>query len=1124
MLAYLDTLGIDRHDRQTLKNRYDRPMIRSHSSAKTPQNRAAGKSGTKSGTSQATIPLHPVYNSGMRLFRQPLSLLPSALLALGLLVAESSPTFAQVVLAPGMGGPRGGLTVPPAGVAVALGALGSGDFSAGLGIASQEYRGGLKMGTQRWIDSIATAMAVGECQYELGNFREAVAAYDEALLVSAGHADWLLSVQFPAQGPQPTAAQRVATWGRSARRSQPGATADTMSIRMGGSDPQKVLQQGGVLAAPVNYPVRPQEILLALAISLYRRTEILGPLAGDGTAITEAAQALARRAAPPNHYSQSWLDIALGTALWSQGKLEQAVPLLERGLVMGNQLDHALTSWGLIVLGRIALERDDAKAAAALFEEATYTAADYGDSRALEEAFRLAFIAHRVAGTPGVPASIAGGARWARTNLPVLGAALMAREAEILATSGNPAGATAVLGDIDGRVLRGEASRGTCGAEGAYAAAMSGLAAGDTATGCSELDRALAIARQHSPRLFQTNRLVEMVLAGSNAITDRQADALFQRLLGDPSPGDFVSDPLQTLAVLSTPRSEAFEAWCVAAGRRGNEAALAACEAQTRARWLATQSLGGRAVTLERLLGSDPDALPREMAARRAALLARHPDLARLLNEDARLRTPLTAALLAKAGRRGGDQAGPEASGPTLPGTIEDWQSLQGVSVRRGQAISLLAAGRDPTTLSFPPLTSAADIRRRLAPRQLILSFHWTATGLYGALESTDRAAFWQVAQPQALAREIPLLLRALGLHDPHASVSTDRLLQADWRPAAEAVERVLFGQSKVVLGEGIDELVIVPDGLLWYLPFELLPVGSARAENEEALAGEPRLLHEACRIRYCPTRSLAVMSFVPTGRGGPVGVHTGRQQRGERSEAGHDPIARLTAGLERALVLGSQPAGAGPNAVPPVLPAALCDALIVLDEIGGEGPTGGRILFGRGSDKPGGARGGLTIADWLGSPHKRPQTVVVAGLQSAAAGGLAHLPGRPGEELFVAATDLLAAGAHTALVSRWRTGGTTASALVEEFVRDLLDSPESSASESWRRAVRLICAEEPDLALEPRIKQAPNALLPDARHPFFWAGYMVVDCGPGVPPGPLPPPGKAAAGQGALPAGAEAP
>ena len=85
------------------------------------------------------------------------------------------------------------------------------------------------------------------------------------------------------------------------------------------------------------------------------------------------------------------------------------------------------------------------------------------------------------------------------------------------------------------------------------------------------------------------------------------------------------------------------------------------------------------------------------------------------------------------------------------------------------------------------------------------------------------------------------------------------------------------------------------------------------------------------------------------------------------------------------------------------------------------------------------------------------------------------------------------------------------ASVLVEEFVRDLIESPEIAASESWRRAVHLACAEEPDLSLEPRVKQAPNALLPDARHPFFWAGYMVIDCGSGIPAGPPEQPAGAA-------------
>jgi hypothetical protein len=44
--------------------------------------------------------------------------------------------------------------------------------------------------------------------------------------------------------------------------------------------------------------------------------------------------------------------------------------------------------------------------------------------------------------------------------------------------------------------------------------------------------------------------------------------------------------------------------------------------------------------------------------------------------------------------------------------------------------------------------------------------------------------------------------------------------------------------------------------------------------------------------------------------------------------------------------------------------------------------------------------------------------------------------------------------------------------------------------------------------------------VLPDARHPFFWAGYAVIDCGPGryddpppqakLPPQDKPPPPQA--------------
>ena len=274
----------------------------------------------------------------------------------------------------------------------------------------------------------------------------------------------------------------------------------TVSIRMGGADVNEVLKKGGVLTAPVNYPIRPQEIVRSLVIAVYRRGVILGELAREGGAIDEVAKALLRRPAPPNHYSQSWIDIALGTALWSQGKADQAQPLLARGLIIGNQFDHPLTSWGLIVLGRIALDGDQPAVAARYFEEATFTAADYGDARALEEAFRLAAAAHLAAGTRGVPATIRGGADWSRTTLPVLRATLLGLEAEALAVTGDPQAATATLAEADGRLMRGDPGRGLAGVQLAYAAALTAYEAGDVAAGDRELDRAITIARRQIGR------------------------------------------------------------------------------------------------------------------------------------------------------------------------------------------------------------------------------------------------------------------------------------------------------------------------------------------------------------------------------------------------------------------------------------------------------------------------------------------------------------------------------------------------------------------------------------------------------------------------------------------------
>lgn len=988
------------------------------------------------------------------------------------LSAAGRPVWAQ----PGFDG--GERTVPTQAHDLALAALASGDFQDALQIASREYQGAIQFGGQRWIDSMAAATLVGECQYELGSLREAVAAYEDAMRLATVHGDWLLAVQFPSQRLRARSQARVATWGRSGRNAMPAAFPDVVSIRQG-SNPENVLKNGGVLAAPVNFPIRPQPIMRAIVVAIYRHGSIVGDLASDTSLLTDLRQVLGKRLAPPNHYSQAWVDVALGMACWAQGRTDEAFGRFKAGLLAENQFDHPLTCWALIGMGRIALDAGREAEAAALFEEATYTAADFGDARAVEEAFVWAGTAHLAAGTRGMPATLAGGAAWARGSLPVLHARLLATQAECLAVAGEVPAAAKVLSGIDARVLRGDPGRGLCGADVAYASATVAYRGGDGVAGDRELLRSIGIMQPRAVRLFQTAKLVELVRAGASAVSDRRATELFRELLADPRPRRFTIDPVGTLATLSAPREDAFETWVAVAARRGLEEGKAAAEATARGRWLAAQPLGGRRAAIEALIGSPPEDLTSADADRRAAILARHPGLAVAIDAMSR-----SAAALRAVARDAAD--------------AEDWKDYGQAATARAGIVAALAASREPTTFPFPPLLSPAEIRGRLRPGEVILSFHWASTGLTGVLEAADGKAAWDVKQPGTLMREIAGLLKALCLFDAAAAVPTERLETTDWRLAAERVERLLFKDARINLADdAVKELVIVPDGALWYVPFEILPAGSGR--QPLASGDHPPLLRDTCMIRYAPTRSLAVDRFAPGGDHGLVGVHLGRMHKGDSLEMAGKLGGRLSQSLDQPWLIG------GSVEVPLLLEASVVDTLLVFDELPGDGSIAARPLA---LGWPG--RPGMTFGDWVASPRKRPRAVLLPGYQSAAASSLSRMPPRPGTDLFLAATDLLAAGARTAVVSRWRMGGRSTVHLMEEFVADHRHHDASgrrSAVESWHRAVDLVAAEEPDIEREPRLTQSPEAVLPDSRHPLFWAGCMLVDCGTGDRPDPAPAP-----------------
>jgi hypothetical protein len=181
----------------------------------------------------------------------------------------------------------------------------------------------------------------------------------------------------------------------------------------------------------------------------------------------------------------------------------------------------------------------------------------------------------------------------------------------------------------------------------------------------------------------------------------------------------------------------------------------------------------------------------------------------------------------------------------------------------------------------------------------------------------------------------------------------------------------------------------------------------------------------------------------------------------------------------------------------PGYLIAPLLDALVSLDDVDGRTIAADWSPLPRARNEPEGQ------ATSFGLPYGGPERVVATGFAVEAELGTkrvrrgARRTLRPaGDALFRTVCHMMADGARTILLTRWKTGGRTNLDLVGEFLREL---PNSSATDAWQRAC-LLAREAPlEAAQEPRIKgldEASGDVL-TADHPFFWAGYLLIDTSP---------------------------
>jgi len=943
-----------------------------------------------------------------------------------------------------------------------------GEYRNALRSFTREVRtGGVKIGVQtRWIDSICYHAMLGETLYHYGRPADALEQFDLALSLYLQNPKWLLRVNFDQSPPRPATniGRRPIPWGGSQRPAALAQFTDTMLVQMVRLDNRDTVRTGGVVQQAQYWKVDVVEIIRCTALAMRRRNELLGPLGKYNDLSKDLVAELIRPGTPPNHWSNAWLELLRGIAHVGVGEEERARQFLDRGLLLMGQYDHPLTCIALLEQGQLAMSDGNGVEADRLFAEASYSAFYYEDVNAIDEAFRLAEVNRLANGVDSLNPGLEPAAAWARQKrFDHVYARLSLATCEELLELGNLSAASAALQAAQTRL--GEARAGLLGV---LAANLEAQIDFHLRRDSGPAKLAAAVEMQQNVSFWNFQIGLANAMFDSQALPASDAGQVYQKLLMNPSAADVALRLRDVLAVLKTPHDDAFSRWMVALlERRDLAGALEVSDRAKQRRYFIAMPWGGRLTALRDLATTPVNHLSLANRQLQAALLARFPAL-----EDAVAAEHEARARIDKSWQRGLDEDEQSQIG-------RSWRDYADAVAMREALLKQISLQRVPAEMSFPPLMTADQLQSRLRPGEAVLVFHDTPSALYGFLFTSNASIAWDCGPSNLLQRRrIEPLLRELGNYDANRELTAEQLASTDWHKLARDLYEALLGNASLD-PTPLTDLVIVPDGPVWYVPFEALMV-----KTETDL----KPLHSFTRIRYAPTIGLAFSNEGPLRRVQRTGVVAGDMVPGESDEARQAAVQSLDAALERTFPLTA------PLPTDSPLTASLIDQLVVLADVETEGfgPLDLSPLPLDRSDAAG------SLLAWTRLGRTGPQRIYLPGMRTVAEhGGRA---GRrrgggaiPGAELFLTSCSLMASGAETMLLSRWRVGGQTSLELVQELAMEL---PHAAAGEAWARALDIVRTTPIDPLSEPRVKEAEEQTELTAAHPFFWAGYLVVDSG----------------------------
>ena len=937
----------------------------------------------------------------------------------------------------------------------------SGEFREALAGFRSAARSAVRSSQGRWIDSICYYTMMGESLYQLGDTAAALEQFDTALSLYLTHRTWMQAVEFPpvvAVAPRPLGA--VPTWGSSKRRSRMGNFSETLKSLQGRLDNDQVVKRGGVVSAPQLVQVRAYEVARCTALALRRRAELLGPVAAHVKLTDQLVDALARRPAPASHWSQAWIHVPLGLAYIAAGKNKQAITELENGLMVGGELDHPLTAIALLELGKLALADGKWDVAGEYFLEASYSGALFAQADIVEESLRWAHQAH-LAAHPQQPFAPLGPALvWARQQrLAFLQASLLVSSAEEMANSRQTQGGVRLLEEAVRGTARNDANAGAIGARLQYQRAHLAYQRGDAAEGDTAWAAAMTLQQRLSPRLFQIG-LVQRLHA-SRGISERIARDLFAVVLREPNTGDWLRDPLEAFALSTSPLHEPLATWFHVQDRSVDRA-LEIADRIRRQRFATSLPMGSRLLALRWVLHAPEELLSKPAQLQRQDLLVKYPEYVAAMQAadelQTRLRempTPLEDASAARDKARLLDELAKTS-------TIQEGM-LRHMAVRR-EAVDVV----------FPPARSLKEIQKSLSADEIVLTFASTKQGVDAFMISSDQQARWTVGPQANVRRQVASLLKAMGNLDPQTAVADSTLRGSDWKKPAAALLDLVIEKRQRGYWNRYKQLIVVPDDVLWYVPFEALQIADSPTKLDTAVS-----LIDKMQVRYLPFVSLVGANTRPARESRQSVLIAGKLYPRDTPEVAEGAAAELQEADPTWVRLES------PLLAPTGVYRTCWDRLLVWDDVNDLE----KGVYAWAPAQIDSGRKGSELGRWMALPWGSPETVLLPGYHSAAAGALKQAS--VGDDIFLPLSGLMSTGVRTILLSRWRTGGQNSVNLVREFSQE---AAAAGAAAAWSRSLQLARSAELDLSQEPRVKSSDTTAALTGEHPFFWAGYLVVD------------------------------